>query len=127
MGKAAFHYRELTHTLVSGSTVLSCLKLDDGAKPECLAFFKTGLAETGLKPGSDTKITNTRSVGNGLIVNLTYEGDAPAVKVNGEERSLPFEPQELDHFAALNVMLAVRNGETAQATPIQLCRGPGWN
>lgn len=116
MGKAAFHYRELAHTQVAGSTVLSCLKLDVSDRPEGLAFFKTGLAEKDLKPGEQTKITNTRSVGNGLIVNLTYEGDAPAVKVNGEERRLPLEPQELDTFAALNVMLAVRNGETAQAT-----------
>ncbi len=116
MGKAAYHYRELTHTQVAGSTVLSCLKLDGGAKSECLAFFKTGLAEKDLKAGAQTKITNARSVGNGLIVNLAYEGEAPAVKVNGEERRLPLEPQELDTFAALNVMLAVRNGETAQAT-----------
>jgi hypothetical protein len=116
MGKAAFHYRELTHTQVAGSTVLSCLKLDGGAKSECLAFFKTGLAEKDLKAGAQTKIANARSVGNGLIVNLAHEGEAPAVKVNGEERRLPLEPQELDTFAALNVMLAVRNGETAQAT-----------
>ncbi len=116
MGKAAFHYRELTSTDVPGGKVLSCVALEKANAPECLAFFKTGLAKDDVKAGAGTKIRDRRSVGNGLILKLSHAENTPAIVVGEAEQILVPQPQELDVFATLNVILAVRNSETAHST-----------
>ncbi|WP_299423495.1 glycosyltransferase family 2 protein [uncultured Shimia sp.] len=116
MGKAAFHHRELTPTDVPAGMVLSCVALEASDTFESLAFFKTGLGKDDVKAGRGTKILERRSVGNGLILQLSHSEDAPVILVDGAEQSIPVQPQELDVFATLNVMLAVRNGETVRST-----------
>lgn len=94
--------------------MLSCLKLTDA--PESLAFFKTGLGKDDVTAAAGTKILEQRSVGNGLILKLSHETPEPALTIGGQTQTMPLVEAELDLFATLNVMLAVRNGETAQAT-----------
>ncbi len=117
MAEVAFHRRQLSSTDMSEAVLLACVAMGgDPDVAQAMAFFKTGADPAQITAGVDTKILQSRSVGNGLIYLLAYTGDSPALVVDGKPFSLAVGPREPELFEGLNTAMAVRNGETAATT-----------
>ncbi|MEP2530293.1 glycosyltransferase family 2 protein [Shimia sp.] len=81
-----------------------------------IAYLATGTPPEKVQSCGKTKITNLRSVGNGLIADLSFEGNKPELDLGGQVCKLNVSREETDLFAGMNTALAIRNGETPEVT-----------
>ncbi|MEQ9693006.1 glycosyltransferase family 2 protein [Shimia sp. SDUM112013] len=112
MPSTDFHRRIIKHQKLGDGIVLAAVRRPDGTAQ---SYFAVGTSADQIKPARDTQITMIRSVGDGMIV--TTEGeDPPCLSVGEDSATVDLLDNEQDLFAGLNAFLAIRNGESAEAT-----------
>ncbi|WP_197917615.1 glycosyltransferase family 2 protein [Thiosulfatihalobacter marinus] len=113
MGQAKFQSRSFQHRDIGGLRVLDVVGVGQG---QAVAYFATGTPPAAITAGAGTELNNLRSVGNGLIADLSHAGDAPVLSLGGQTERLAVTSEETGLFAGLNTALAIRNGETLAVT-----------
>ncbi|WP_422065471.1 glycosyltransferase family 2 protein [Shimia sp.] len=116
MGKAVFQLCELGHVDMSGATLLSCVRDPEAQTPQAQMFFRSGTEADDVAETGDTQIIASKSISNGLILRVAYDGTHPTLSVRGVVSDVVTQAPDFERFEGLNVALAVRNGETAEAT-----------
>lgn len=109
MGKPGFHRIMIEHLDADGLCMLDAVGFAPG---RAVAYFATGSLPKKVTPAGTTRLTQLRSVGNGLIANFEFEGD----KLTLESGELPLSPVQTDLFKGMNAALALRNGESVEIT-----------
>lgn len=113
MGQVRFQSGSFQHLDVDGVRVLATIEVGKGS---AMAYFTTGTAADQIAMGKNTELLNLRSVGNGLIADLQYNGARPELVLNGHATKLLPIKQEQTLFKGLNVAFAIRNAETLAVT-----------
>ncbi len=107
-----FQQADMHHQTVGNGIVLDALRLNDGS---ARVFFAVGTAANEIDAAQGCQIDLVRSVGDGMIVSLTCDGD-PVLSVAGTEATVRLRPDDQGLFSDLNVGFAIRNGESAGVT-----------
>lgn len=116
MSPPIFQRATMAHQTVGTAVILDTVQapLNDGI--DARVFFTTGTDAQDIIAGQETEISEVRSVGDAMIVSLTYTGPEAHLLVGGTLISIDPKPEETELFFGLNTVLAIRNGETVQAT-----------
>lgn len=115
MGKAEFEFVEVSHTPLSEAALLTCVSVPKTAG-QAQVIFRSGTPLEAFAAGPETEFLAAKTVNGGPILHVKYSADAPVVMISGTAHRLPVQPADQDAFAGLNVALAFRSIESADAT-----------
>ncbi|AHD11629.1 glycosyltransferase family 2 protein [Phaeobacter gallaeciensis] len=105
--------RQLRTQCLAGTTLLDCVALPQSTGYLARLFFKSGTRLEDIST-PHTTASPIRS-GNGAVIldtPISSPTDPIALDIEGQSFSLTAEPVETSLFAGLNVLLAIRNGES---------------
>lgn len=112
---SVFHHRSLLGRNAGSVTLLDATAIAQGDSQELRFYFQAGTPVDLLAEMRDYEVLETRSIGGGLMVVAKAPSAlrTPPLPLRGQR--LPITPQvpELGLFARLNVIIAQRNGESA--------------
>ncbi|MBQ4824707.1 glycosyltransferase family 2 protein [Leisingera sp. HS039] len=108
--------RELSALSLAGNTLLDAVELRASNGRVARLFFKSGTAREGLGIASPADKTVLHNYGGAPVLEAEIPDGPSVVTVSAEGAlyNVPLHPEETDLFAGLNVLAAVRNGETAR-------------
>ena len=101
----------LNHQRIGASTVLDAIQSGSGGK----IFFASSETQPDIQPGFGTVIDDMRPIGGSLVVSACGS-DGIKLNVDGEAGTVALSKPELEFLAGKNVLLAFRNGQSAEAT-----------
>lgn len=116
MAEPVFLRRGLNIADVGGHVLLDAVAWPEGVGRRVRFFFRSDTPMTAVGPVAGLKIEDSRSIGNGPLVQAwaeTEQGPLPVPLTRGRANVEPT-PPETDLFAGLNVAIAQRNAETAE-------------
>ena len=108
--------RELSALSLGQSVLLDAVEIPSGTGRLARLFFKSGTRREGLDTVSQSGKTILHNYGGAPVLDAEIDGGhrTVAVRVDGSQFDISLHPDETELFAGLNVLAAVRNGETAQ-------------
>ena len=108
--------RELSARPLAGEVLLDAVAIPAGQGGMARLFFKTGTPREAIAVPSPAGKTVLRNFGGAPVLETAAaEGSSGVtVSVHGESSKITLHPDETQLFAGLNVVAAVRNGETAE-------------
>ena len=106
--------RELSALSLGQSVLLDAVEIPSGTGRLARLFFKSGTRREGLDTVSQSGKTNLHNYGGAPVLDAEIDGGhrTVAVRVDGSQFDISLHPDETELFAGLNVLAAVRNGET---------------
>ncbi|KIC09855.1 glycosyl transferase family 2 [Leisingera sp. ANG-M1] len=104
--------RELSALSLAGETLLDAVAMHGGRTARL--FFKTQTPRDAVAVPSASDLATLHNFGGAPVLETPSAAGEAAVSVHGEHYNVPLHPEETDLFAGLNVLAAVRNGETAE-------------
>lgn len=113
--KANFVERLLTSREVGDAVLLDAIQLPDGTTR---LVFKSSEEELEYRPGKGVEVLSKRHIGGGLLVNVKTDGSLGHIPfyVDSVSADIEVAAPETDLFEGLNVLVALRNDESAKDT-----------
>ncbi|WP_323775600.1 glycosyltransferase family 2 protein [Leisingera sp.] len=110
--------REFSALSLAGNNLLDAVELPAPSGRIARLFFKSGTSRAGLSIASPAERTVLHNYGGAPVLEAEIAEAPGAVTVSAEGAlyNVPLHPEETELFAGLNVVAAVRNGETARST-----------
>ncbi len=108
---AAFHHFTLAHQRLGESIALDALTV----RGRSMLFFAAGHSPTKIKSVGETKIDGRRSIGDGLVLTTSAEGQ-PELSLDGSNYTPKFSAPRLNLLKGLNTAVAIRNGQSDAIT-----------
>ncbi len=109
-----FHHHRLGAQTMGAITLLDALATPTDTGDTLRFFFKSGTPPNLLGTNGDYDIVDSRSIGGGLMVTATAtSAKNTTLPLRGQRLPAKYTTPEPELFAGCNVLLATRNGETA--------------
>ncbi|MGC3939439.1 glycosyltransferase family 2 protein [Roseobacter sp. EG26] len=109
--------RELNAVEIEGAKILEAVKITRGDQRYARILFETGTAPEGISPSSTDKNWILRNYGGAPVLDIEIDPlqETTTLEVRGQNHDITLHQGEGALFADLNVVVAVRNGETVEA------------
>lgn len=116
--------RQLNAVTRGGITLLDATCSPDQGNRKISLFFKSDTPQDRFKGANGLEVVGSRSIGNGPLLSCMVAGGTGDIEDTGPLAvfvgdigfDLDIRPSEPELFAGMNVIFAVRNGESAQIT-----------
>ncbi|WP_254682205.1 hypothetical protein [Phaeobacter inhibens] len=107
--------RQLGAHCLAETTLLDCVALPQNTGYLARLFFKSGTRFEDIStPGATVSPNQSGNAVAILETPIANPADPVVLKIQGQSFSLTAEPAETSLFAGLNVLLAIRNGESPE-------------